>query len=102
MKVVSEEHDKIIGAYMGWQAPFTSSWDWLMMVGDRMEKDILEGNWGLFEPFFSDEMSAYDKFVDACKRRNHTQAVSSILEFINSLENQDIELIKKAKEYEGN
>lgn len=95
------ENDILIGRYMGYQVPYTSSWDWLMMVGDRMEKDIIEGNWGLFEQFFSDELSAYDKFVNACKKRNSVEAVASILAFIDSLEHQDIEIVKKAKEYEG-
>ncbi len=96
-----EIENKLISDFMGYQALFCDSWDWIMKVGDEMEKHILDGNWGLYEQFFSDEMRSYDYFERACKDRNRSNAILWVKTFIEALEHQDPEILKKAKE-DGN
>jgi hypothetical protein len=33
---------------------YHKSWDWLIPVGQKMNQIAFDGNWGLFEQFFSD------------------------------------------------
>jgi hypothetical protein len=77
------------------------NWGSIMEVGDEMERRIQEGNWGLFEQFFSDEMHGYDNFQKACAERNLDDANKWALFFIEGVNNQDPEHVKQAKEYES-
>jgi len=81
---------------------YSKDWNSLMKVGDKMDKMIHDGNWGLFEQFFSDEMHGYDNFQKACAERNIEDANKWVLFFIEGINNQDPKHVKQAKEYNGN
>jgi len=80
---------------------YHKDWNSLMEVGVKMEELVIEGNWGKFEQFFSDELHTLGNFKLACSEFNIDEAHKYALAFINSIPQQNPEIVKKAKEYEG-
>lgn len=77
---------------------YHKDWNSLINVGKRMEQMVSDGNWGLHEQFFSDEMHGLDNFKKACSEFNIKDAHKWALFFIEALKHQDPEIVKKAKE----
>lgn len=80
---------------------YSKNWNSIMKVGDKMHEMIIDGNWGLFAQFFSDEMFGMDGFERACKARNIDDANRWALYFIEALRHQEPEHIKLAKQYKA-
>ena len=106
MNTVAEKGDKFRfdNSYLGHMGiysadlKFDKSWYWIMPVGNKMDDLIMNGNWGIHEQFFSDEMHGYDNFRKACADRNLEEANKWAMFFIEALEHQDPQIVKKVKE----
>lgn len=78
---------------------FNSSWNWIIPVGKKMEEMVFDGNWGLFEQFFSDELTYLENFKKSCYNFDIISAYKAAIDFIQSLNHQDINIVDKAKNY---